>query len=84
MTSRSTAGPYVPFVVDGADDETERGTDGIHVLAEYLLHDRGLSSIIQATVHINQHVLQRWIFSCALVVLQHQHAHLLVLHACLS
>ena len=84
MIPESVARLYVPFVVDCADDEPKGGTDGIHILAEYLLYDRGFSSIIQTTMHINQHVLQRSRVSCALTGLQHQHAHLLVLHAGLS
>ena len=37
----------LPFVIDGLDDEAERGTDCIHILAHDLLDNGRLASIIE-------------------------------------
>lgn len=39
----------LPLVVDGLDDEAQRGTDGIDIFAHDALDNRGLPSIIEAT-----------------------------------
>lgn len=39
---------HSPFIVDGLDDEAQRGTDAVDILIHDLLHNRSLSSIVQS------------------------------------
>lgn len=49
---RKEAKCAIPSVVDGLDDEPQRGADGVHILAHDLLDDGGLARIVESSAQL--------------------------------
>lgn len=68
----------LPIVIDRLDDEPESRTDCVHIFVHYLLHNRRLAGIVQATGR--QSAVSQRVSTCSSAChVQHQDAHLLVL-----
>lgn len=46
-------GLHIPFVVDGLDDEPQRGADSVHIFAHNLLNNRRLARVVETAVEMS-------------------------------